>query len=165
MKVKQPGQRPRRERGNVTLEAAIALPLLLLIAAGIIDLGMLFWEQQVLSNATREGARAGSRAAVAGAYEYTKSTVMTSVVQPYLRNNNIRDASGSLITLTLGGNFTYTVDTAVNPNRLTIRLVNIPVRMMLLPNIQTLFDAGAMDQTVNLNAQTTMAAEWITAPP
>jgi len=143
---------------------AVAIPLLLLMVAGIIDIGILFWEKQVLTNASREGARAGSRAktnpsignAVA---DKTKSEVLT-VVQTYLNNYNLRDASGAPISLTMGTNFIY--DTSAPPN-LSVELRNIEVKMMLLPNVDKLF-GGTLDSTVNLNAKTTMTAEWTTPP-
>ena len=47
----------RRERGAVAIEMAIVLPLLLLIIAGMIDLGRLFFVQTMVTNAAREGAR------------------------------------------------------------------------------------------------------------
>lgn len=47
----------RRERGAVAVEMAIVLPLLLLIIAGMIDLGRLFYVQTMVTNASREGAR------------------------------------------------------------------------------------------------------------
>ena len=53
IKVKNP------ERGAVLAELAIVLPFLLLILVGIIELGLLFYNQQVLTNASREGARTG----------------------------------------------------------------------------------------------------------
>ena len=47
------------ERGAALVELAIVLPLLLLILVGIIEFGLLFYNQQVLTNSSREGARAG----------------------------------------------------------------------------------------------------------
>ncbi|OGP69568.1 MAG: hypothetical protein A2Z73_02180 [Deltaproteobacteria bacterium RBG_13_60_28] len=153
-------------------ELAIALPLLLLIVAGVLDLGTLFWEKQVLTNATREGARVGARALAGqspgsstyGRYDKTKAQVM-AIVQTYLTNFNIKNAAGLPITLTLGGNFTYNVDTSVAPNRLTIQLNGIPVNLMLLPKVQKLFPGTPAASTINLDAKTTLAAEWTTAPP
>jgi Flp pilus assembly protein TadG len=49
--------RRRSERGAVLVEAAIALPLLLLVVMGIVDFGRLFQRYEVLTNAAREGAR------------------------------------------------------------------------------------------------------------
>jgi len=48
----------KRERGAALIELAIVLPFLLLILMGIIEVGLLFYNQQVLTNSSREGARA-----------------------------------------------------------------------------------------------------------
>jgi Flp pilus assembly protein TadG len=47
------------ESGAELIELAIALPLLLLVTAGIVDLGILFQHYEVVTNAAREGARVG----------------------------------------------------------------------------------------------------------
>jgi Flp pilus assembly protein TadG len=47
------------ERGAALVELAVVLPFLLLILVGIIEFGLLFYNQQVLTNSSREGARAG----------------------------------------------------------------------------------------------------------
>ena len=45
------------ERGSQIIEAALVLPLLLLVVLGILDFGMLFWRYESVTNAAREGAR------------------------------------------------------------------------------------------------------------
>jgi Flp pilus assembly protein TadG len=47
----------RRDRGAAAVEFAIILPILLLLIAGIIDLGRMMYTEVVLSNAAREGSR------------------------------------------------------------------------------------------------------------
>ena len=47
------------ERGAVIVEFAILLPFLLSILVGTVEFGLLFYNKQVLTNASREGARAG----------------------------------------------------------------------------------------------------------
>jgi len=49
--------RLKSERGAELIEFALIFPLLLLIVVGIIDFGFLFQRFEVLTNATREGAR------------------------------------------------------------------------------------------------------------
>jgi Flp pilus assembly protein TadG len=48
-----------RERGAAAVEMALILPLLILLVGGIVDLGRLFWVEVQITNAAREGARAG----------------------------------------------------------------------------------------------------------
>ncbi len=50
-------RRWRTERGTALVEAAITIPILLLIAVGIFEFGRAYQTWQVLTNAAREGAR------------------------------------------------------------------------------------------------------------
>lgn len=45
--------------GASVIEFAVLLPLLIVLIFGIIEFGMLLYNQQVITNASREGARAG----------------------------------------------------------------------------------------------------------
>jgi TadE-like protein len=49
------------ERGAVAVEFAIILPVLMLLVFGIIDFGHAWYMKQIIINASREGARYGSR--------------------------------------------------------------------------------------------------------
>lgn len=49
--------RLKSERGAELIEFALIFPILLLVVVGIIDFGFLFQRYEVLTNATREGAR------------------------------------------------------------------------------------------------------------
>jgi Flp pilus assembly protein TadG len=51
----------RSERGAVAVEFAILLPVFLLLVFGIMDFGHAFYMKQMVSNASREGARYGAR--------------------------------------------------------------------------------------------------------
>ena len=48
-----------RERGASVLEFAIVLPILLVLLFGVIEFGFIFYNKAMLTNAAREGARAG----------------------------------------------------------------------------------------------------------
>ena len=47
------------QRGTAAVEFAIVLPVLVLLLFGTIEFGVLMYNQQVMTNASREGARAG----------------------------------------------------------------------------------------------------------
>lgn len=51
--------RPRKRRGAAAVEFAIVAPVFLLMIFGLIEFGRLVMVQQVITNASREGARAG----------------------------------------------------------------------------------------------------------
>jgi Flp pilus assembly protein TadG len=53
-------RRVRSERGTELLEFALVLPILLVVLAGILDMGFLFKDYEVITNAAREGARMAS---------------------------------------------------------------------------------------------------------
>ena len=52
-------KKSRDQKGATTLEFAIVSILFILLVFGIIDFGLLFYNQQVITNAAREGARYG----------------------------------------------------------------------------------------------------------
>ncbi len=49
----------RNQNGATAVEFAIILPVLILVLFGIIEFGLLLFNQQIITNASREGARAG----------------------------------------------------------------------------------------------------------
>ena len=65
-----------RERGAAAVEFALVLPLLLSVVGGTLDFGRLYYQQVVLSNAARDGARL----AAMGTSVYPTSTVQARVV-------------------------------------------------------------------------------------
>lgn len=56
----RPAAPSQQQRGQSTVEIALVLPLLLIIIIGIIMVGFIMYAYNQVSNATREGARAGS---------------------------------------------------------------------------------------------------------
>jgi hypothetical protein len=67
----------RNQRGAAVVEFAVVLPLLLVILFGIVEFGLLFYNKQVLTNASREGARAG--------IAYKSEAEITKIVEDYCR--------------------------------------------------------------------------------
>jgi hypothetical protein len=156
-----------RQKGNITLEMALILPLFLFFMGGIIDLGFLFYEKHVITNASREGARAAAKAVDTGtavAAGMRKSQVQ-QVVQTYLDQFNLKDLDGSPLVLT-SSNFSYTWTNTGSGLVIDVSLNQIPYKMMLLPNFSTFFGGTrtAGDDAYYLSAQTSMAAEWSTPP-
>lgn len=75
-------KRSKSERGAALLEAAITIPMLLLVSVGIFEFGRAYQTWQVVTNAAREGAR------VAILPEYPDTSV-TARVRTYLKNGGL----------------------------------------------------------------------------
>ena len=49
----------RNQRGASAVEFALILPILICVLFGIVEFGLLMYDKAVITNASREGARAG----------------------------------------------------------------------------------------------------------
>jgi len=83
------GKKLKNQRGTAAVEFAIILPLLIIIVFGIIEFGTLLYDKAVITNASREGARAGIVAQVPRVADAAIQTIVTS----YCNNNLISYAS------------------------------------------------------------------------
>jgi len=141
----------KSERGAALVELAMVLPFLLLMLAGIIEFGLLFYNQQVLTNSTREGARAGI--ALTGKALIDKGIVtandfkdeVDSVVQAYCQNHLITFNTGQVVGTTVDGAL------GSHPDELTVS-VNYTYAFL----IPELLNLGS---TMQLNASTVMNME------
>lgn len=88
-----------RRRGAVAVEAAFALPLLLILMLGVWEVGRLIQVNQILVNAAREGARLAGGGYVNGAA--VTSTQVQQAVRDYMTASGLPAAavSGAQITL------------------------------------------------------------------
>ena len=121
---------------------ALAMPLLLFLVAGVLDLGMLFWDKHVLTNAAREGARAAAKAVDIGTAvtaELSQSQVR-AVVQNDVDQYALKNLNGSALVLD-NSMFNYTWTTTGSGTVLTVNLNQIPCQLLLIPNIKTLFES------------------------
>ena len=89
----------RARRGAVAVEAAIVMPLLIIMMFGIWEVGRLIQVQQVITNAAREGARVASGGYVDG----TPVTVayVQSTVRNYMTASGLPTAAATGATITL----------------------------------------------------------------
>lgn len=85
---KRHSERPRRH-GAALVEFAVIAPLLFMLVFGMIEFGRLMMVEQILTNASREGARRGI-------LEAATSAEVQTVVEDYLKNTSI---SGATVTV------------------------------------------------------------------
>ena len=118
----------RNERGAALLEAAVTIPLILLISVAIFEFGRAYQTWQVLTNAAREGARVAILSA-------TTDTEVRGAVNNYLTVGSLATLSDGQIdvdrTAPLG------VDTG---SRVTI---NYPFQFIVLTPIAKLVNPSA----------------------
>jgi len=117
------GMKQLNERGVVAAEFALLLPVFLLILFGIIEFGMMMYGREIVTNAAREGARAGI---VQGPPKRTGGEI-TSIANNYLTGTGVNQAD---VTFTPAG-----VGLA-SPNTLTVTAVyNYNFLIPYIPNV------------------------------
>jgi len=86
-------KRMRSEKGAALLEAAITVPIILLISVGIFEFGHAYQTWQVLTNAAREGARI---AVLTG----TTDADVTTRVRNYMQSGSLPNYGTAKVTIT-----------------------------------------------------------------
>lgn len=111
------GPGARQERGSNLVEAAIVLPTLLLLLAGVADIGRAFREYIVLTGAAREGARYAAyfpsqqnliedhvlQAASDAGVTLARSNVLVTRIQGTGADEAVRVTATRQVALLLGG--------------------------------------------------------------
>jgi Flp pilus assembly protein TadG len=133
--------RKLNERGAVAAEFALLLPVLLTILFGIIEFGMIMYGREVVTNATREGARAGI---VQGPPKRTEGEI-TTIANNYLTATGINPSDVT---------FTVTGEGLASPNSLTVTATYL--YRFLIPYIPTV--VGIPDP-LTITTQTVMRHE------
>jgi Flp pilus assembly protein TadG len=133
----------RSETGTALIEAAITLPLLLLMSVGVFEFGRAYQTWQVVTNAAREGARiAVLPSATSGAVQQR--------VRDYMHDGQLSRWSDASVTLTAT---TITVNGApVSASRV---IVDYPFTFMVLQPVARLV-AGS---STTLGSALTMSAQ------
>ncbi len=103
--ARQPTQRrgtarqPTQRRGTALIEFSLVLPMLLAIIFGIIEFSIVFYDKAVITNASREAARAGI------AYTIPRQTTaqIQAIAVGYCGNSLISFTSATPPTVTVTG--------------------------------------------------------------
>jgi Flp pilus assembly protein TadG len=107
------GMQKLNERGVAAAEFALVLPALLLILFGAIEFGMMMYGREVVTNAAREGARAGivlvTPKPTAGEIEAIATTYLTGTgISPSAVTITVAGAGGARPTsLTVTATYNY----------------------------------------------------------
>ncbi len=101
--------RGKSQRGAAAVEFALVLPFLLMVVLGAIDWGWYFFVREVVTNAAREGARAGAVATASDPLPAARN-----IAGAYLANLGLTDAGAALDASTSTANVGGTTVTTVN---------------------------------------------------
>jgi Flp pilus assembly protein TadG len=135
--------------GTAIIEFALVLPVLILLLFGIIEFSILLYDKAMITNASREGARAGI------VYDYDPDNnvnhpqdgVILTVVNQYCQNHLISFDESSAVATTIERTGDESGDI------LTVT-VSYQYGYLILPNF-----AAALTGGVNLGAETVMRME------
>ena len=128
----------RSESGASAVEFALLLPLLMMIVFGIIEFGLALYQQAILTNASREGARLG----IVQSVPAITTGQINATINNYLTAANINPSNVGR-TIVAGG------------------VTGTPVQVTLtLPyNFKVLSGLTSVVPTINLTAVTVMRHE------
>lgn len=135
----------RRARGQSVVEFALAVPIIVLLLAGAVDMGNAFQTWINLTNASREGARKAS------------STADTATICTYI---NDEMANTGISVACSSPNFVMTYPGAGGPDAGTctanLRKAGCPVRVKVSYAMTTLLGQVLGFNTLTINAYTDM---------
>jgi len=139
------------QKGASLVEFALILPLLMLILWGIIEFSLLLYNKQVITNASREGARAG----IVAQNPRVSNGAIVGVVNNYCATYLITfGGSGLSVTTNPAAPQTGTISFG-QPLTVTVRY---PYQFLVFQNIANTFFGGSFG-SITLTAVTVMRYE------
>ncbi len=147
-------KRARREDGQALIEAALTIPILLLIAVGIFEFGRAYQTWQILTNAAREGAR---MAVLPG----SNADDIVTRVRGYMKDGQLPLADSDTVTVTVNSNDSIPLSGggSAPASRVTI---DYPFDFMVLKPVASLIHGSpsALGNSMVMQASALMRNEW-----
>ena len=141
-------RRLRSERGAQLIEFALVFPLMLVVTGGIVDLGLLIKDYQVVTNAAREGARLG-------AVEGIDDEIVETRVATYLSAGGLDGAPITEVQELVVANGAGLSFNAVDV------IVSYEHEYLMLSPLSSLIQAASLPPSVTLKARATMRREVV----
>ena len=143
----------KNQKGASAVEFAIILPLLLVLIFGIIESSIFFYNKAMITNASREGARAG----IVFAETRPSQADIQAIVDNYAATHLINfDPSQVLATTAVWTDADG--DNAISSGDPLTVTINYTYKFLALPNIIALV-RGSFTNTQPINAVTVMRYE------
>lgn len=141
------------QNGTSVVEFALILPLLLVLAFGIIEASLLFYNKAMITNASREGARAG----IIFAPTRPSDTDISNIVNAYL-GTHLLNFDSSQVPITTIVHTDSDGEGDIDPGENLTVTVAYTYQFLALPNILSLV-RGHFTNTIPIVAVTTMRYE------
>ncbi|MBW2643651.1 MAG: pilus assembly protein [Deltaproteobacteria bacterium] len=151
------------QNGGSLIEFAIVLPLLAILIFGIIEFSILFYNKAMVTNAAREGARAGIVFAPVRPSEAELETIINNYAEAHLINFDQSQLLIKTFQHTDSDNTVRDVDDAITADvissgePLTVTL-NYTYQFLVLPNVLELVK-GSFTNTQLISAVSVMRYE------
>ena len=119
------------DRGSALVEAAMTIPILLLITVGIFEVGRVYQTWQVVTNAAREGARIA-------VIPNTSAATVSALVHAYMTNGQLSQAATATVAVNQAASLNVN-GTAVSASQVTVDypfdfMMLRPVAKLVVPN-------------------------------
>ena len=121
-----------RERGSAMVEAAICIPLLLVLMVGIFEVGRAYETWQVLTNAAREGARMAVTPT-------NDPATTTGLVREYMSNGQLVNSATASVVIDEGAS----INVNGTPVSASLVTVDYPFEFIMLQPVVRLVAPGA----------------------
>lgn len=149
----------RSDSGAAAIEFAIVAPLLFVLLFGIIEFGAILYNQSVITNASREGARYAAtfytNPANATAVRPNPDEVKDYIIS-YVQLHLLDFAGASPLSR---DNVTFSTSVNATAGHLGSVSIQYTYRFLVLGNLMGLLTAGAWSPDLPLNATTVMRDE------
>ena len=122
----------RRERGSAMVEAAISIPLLLVLMVGIFEVGRAYETWQVLTNAAREGARMAVTPS-------STAVNTTALVRQYMADGQLGNSASAVVAVNKGSS----INVNGTPVSASLVTVDYPFQFIMLQPVVRLVAPGA----------------------
>ena len=121
-----------RERGSAMVEAAISIPLLLVLMVGIFEVGRAYETWQVLTNAAREGARMAVTPS-------SDPAATTALIRAYMANGQLTKSATASVVINEGAS----INVNGTPVSASLVTVDYPFEFIMLQPVVRLVAPGA----------------------
>jgi hypothetical protein len=133
----------RGERGALAVEAAVILPVLILLILGGMDLGHRYYIQYVTSNASREGARFAAK------YRFPSSDPTSGEISDYVKlSSGLNYNSFGLDSLTVSGSYA-----GAFPNKIVTVTVQAVKNWWILGSLPGITNPTTVTATTAMNVE------------